>query len=146
LTTATEAAAQPRDGSAAIPFEWGDGAHVFRLGLKQLRELQAKTDCGPEELYWRIRKGQWRIDDLRETIRIGLIGGGMELEKANGLMRLHFDDCPYKPQCEPAAAILLAALFGPPDDAVGKAGRRGTQESADASPSPNSSVSRPPSG
>ncbi len=145
MATANEAAEKKKDGSASISFEWGDGEHSFRLGLKQLRELQHKTDCGPEFLYWRIRNKQWKVDDLRETIRIGLMGGGMELEKANGMMRLYFDDAPFLPQAVPAGAILLACLMGPPDDPAGKAGRRRRRKKTDASPSPISSEPRPQS-
>lgn len=136
------------DGSARIELVWGDGDHVFRLALKQLRELQDKTGVGPEALYRRIASGEWRVDDLRETIRLGLLGGGMEPKDAVMLVKRYFDEdergaMQHKPI---AAAVLLAALMGPPGDTAGKARRRGNQTkttTAAASPSPDSSGTQP---
>jgi hypothetical protein len=135
------------DGSGNVTLEWGDGEHAFRLPLKQLRELQDKTDCGPEALYERIRSGKWMVADLRETIRLGLIGGGMDEVAASKLVRQYFDGGPLLKHKPTAAAIVLAALLGPPDDPVGKAGR-GSQDQQDgtgASPSPDSSEAPAPS-
>ncbi len=102
--------------NASITLEWADGEeHVFRLPLGQLRELQEKTDCGPLFLFNRIIAGQWRIDGLRETIRLGLIGGGMEPAKAHTLVKRYVDDRPFTESIKPAQAILGAALIGAPD-------------------------------
>lgn len=126
----------PTDGSAKITITWGDDEHIFRLPLKQLRELQDKTDVGPEALYRRVSSGDWKVQDLRETIRLGLIGGGMDEVKAAKLVHQYFDDSPILKHKPTALAILLAALLGPPDDRVGKALRRGKNKPATASPSP----------
>lgn len=123
------------DGSGNISFDWGDGEQKFRLGLKQLRELQEKTGVGPEALYERIRTGQWRIVDLRETIRLGLIGAKMDEVKAANLMRSYFDDGPYLKHKPSAVAILLAALMGPPNDPI-PAGKPEAGSEQSTSPSP----------
>lgn len=133
------------DGSARVTLEWGDGEHVFRLGKKQLQELQDKTGVGPEELYVRVRLGKWLVPDLRETIRLGIIGGGMDEVEASKLMRNYYDDTPLLKHKPTAQAILLAALVGPPDDPPGgKAQRRGETETtpvAGESPSQEKSES-----
>lgn len=116
------------DGSGKVELMWGDGDHVFRLPLRQLRELQDKTDCGPETLYRRIVDGSWRVQDLRETIRLGLIGGGMDEVVAAKLVKLYFDDSPMLKHKPTAQAILLVALVGPPDDTQQK-------KTTDATPS-----------
>lgn len=135
------------DGSGKITIIWGDGEHIFRLALKQLSELQDKTGYGPEALYNRVKDGEWFARDLRETIRLGLIGGGMDEVAAAKLMRQYFDESPLLKHKPTVTAILLAALLGPPDDQVGKAGRGRKQESksAVASPSPTSSETQPQS-
>ncbi|HEY4309487.1 MAG TPA: gene transfer agent family protein [Pirellulales bacterium] len=132
------------DGSGNVKFDWGDGEHSFRLAMKQLRELQDKTGIGPEALYERIRSGSWHIADLREPIRLGLIGGGMDEVAASKIMRTYFDDGPYLKHKPAAVTILLSALLGPPEDKVeqGKA-ERGREQSE--SPSPSISESLAPS-
>lgn len=128
------------DGSGRVTFVWGDGEHTFRLAYKQLRELQDKTGCGPEELAQRIASGKWRVDDLREVLRLGLIGGGMEPTSALTLVIRYFDGRPLLESKQPAYLILLAILAQPEGDKVGKAGRRGAaMKKAAESLSPNSS-------
>lgn len=128
--------------NASIILEWADGEYPFRLPLGQLRELQENTDCGPLFLFNRIIAGQWRIDDLRETIRLGLIGGGMEPAKAHTLVKRYVDDRPFTESIKPAQAILGAALIGAPDgEKPGKAKRQRT--AAKVSPTEDSAL--PPS-
>lgn len=125
------------DGSGKVAFVWGDGEeHAFRLGLAQLRELQSKTDCGPYALLRRIQAGDWKVDDLRQTIRLGLIGGGHEPGKAAELMKLHVDARPWLESVAPAILILMAALTGPDEDGPAKKAGAGETASATNSPSP----------
>ena len=60
--------------SAVLKRPFADGTYPFRLGGGELRQLQRVTDCGPLELYRRLLSGNWRVDDVPETIRLGLIG------------------------------------------------------------------------
>ena len=60
------------------------------------------------------------MDDLRETIRLGLIGGGMDPLDALVLVKRYVDDRPLMENVLPAWRILSAALMGPEDDAPGK--------------------------
>lgn len=124
------------DGSTE--FDWADGTYKFRLGLGQIRELQEKTKVGPRRLFVRIQSGDWLIDDLRETIRLGLIGGGMEPVKALELVRAYFDKRPKLENVEPALRILGAFLIGVPDDPVGKtpAAEDASKTKTNVSPSP----------
>lgn len=104
----------------SISFTWGDGPHTFRLGIKQQEELQEKCDAGPEMLFARVAAGLPNVLDLRETIRLGLVGGGMEPPAAVKLVERYVDDCPRKPNHIAARAILEACIVGVPDDPVGK--------------------------
>lgn len=131
-------------GHGTTSFDWGDSTYTFRLGLKEVRELQEKTGIGPLALFNRIKSENWLIDDLRETIRIGLIGGGMKADEALKLIRRYFDDFPKVDQKEPAMKIIGAFLIGDPVDPVGKRAAAGDASGATgASPSPQSTAAGP---
>lgn len=133
------------DGSGRVTLRWADDDYTFRLAYKQLRELQDKTGCGPEYLALRIAHGQWMVDDLRETIRLGLIGGGTEPGKALTLVIRYVDGRPLMESKSPAIKILQACLEQPKGDSVGKARRRRATNQTGESPSPSSSEQPAPS-
>ncbi len=119
----------------SVTFDWADGTYTFRLGLAQLQELQEKCDAGPEFIRARIASGFPNALDLRETIRLGLVGGGTKPETAIRLVRRYVDDAPRLNSHGPALAILQACLAGVPDDPVGKsAAGEETATTAPASP------------
>ncbi len=99
---------------------WGGGEHVFALDIGGLRALQAKCGAGPQEVLARLSVGTWLLDDVLETVRLGLCGGGMEraeavrlvaeVEESQGLMRLS----------KIALLALSAALVRDKDDPVGE--------------------------
>ena len=115
---------------------WPGGEHPFRLALAQLEGLQQKTDAGPEWLAMRLRSGQWFGTEAFEVLRWGLIGGGMKPDAAKKAVSDAFDRHPVGSFKVPALTVLMAALYGPPDDDVGKPSLAGettpTGESADA--------------
>lgn len=126
-----------RDGSVTIA--WADGEHRFRLPIGQLRELQEKCDAGPAFILGRLQSGRWLIDDVRETLRLGLIGGGMSPGEALKLVQRYFDERPKMESIQPAMAVLLSALVGTGDEPLGKAEAAKDQDlSAENSPSPPS--------
>jgi len=109
------------NGEVTEPF--GDGKHTFRLGITQLEELQEKCDAGPAFVLRRLIAFEYLVSDVRETIRLGLIGGGMEAKPALLLVERYVDDLDKTPFAESAglaSAILNAAIFGPDDDQLGK--------------------------
>lgn len=124
------------DGSVTLA--WGDGEHKFRLPIGGLRELQQKCDAGAIEVMDRLRDRRWRVDDVRETLRLGLIGGGMTPVDALILVKRYVDDRPIMESVPTAFAVLMAALIGVPDDPVGKAEAE-EPAPAGSSPSPLSS-------
>jgi len=127
------------DGSGRVKINWGDGEHTFRLPYAQLRELQDKTGSGPEELANRIARGAWKVDDIREVIRLGLIGGGLDPMQALTLTIRYVDNRPWLENKLPAYTILLAILAQPEGDKLGKAEEGASQEATAKSPSPDSS-------
>ncbi len=135
-----------RDGSVTLT--WADGAHRFRLPIAQLRELQEKADAGPAFILSRLQSGQWLVDDIRETLRLGLVGGGMTPVDALKLVQRYVDERPLLESRQPAMAVLLAALVGVKDEPLGKPAAAKDQphgSSAESSPSPPSTEPAPPS-
>jgi len=116
--------ATARDGHTRLFLH--DGEHDFRLTLGGLRELQEKCDAGPLQIMTRLNSGEYRIDDVLQTLRIGLIGGGMEPAKAWALVERSIGthvEASGEDSLSPrfvAASVLAAALVGPEDESVGK--------------------------
>ncbi|MBN9472267.1 MAG: gene transfer agent family protein [Bosea sp.] len=104
----------------AIDFDWADGHYTFALPIAQLEELQRLCDAGPMVVAERLRHGVWKIEDIHATLRLGLIGGGMEPIAALRLVKTYVHDRPWGENVLPALAIINAALFGKPDEPVGK--------------------------
>lgn len=104
-----------------IELTWGDGDHVFNIAkIGQALELEEKCGAGIGTIITRLRAGTFFINDFRETIRLGLIGGGMEPPKAMQLVRRYVDARPWAESVLPAQAILTVAMVGVPGDDVGK--------------------------
>jgi tail tube GTA-gp10-like protein len=106
------------DGSISLPF--ADGTHVFRLRIGELRELEAKRDSGMIEVYNRLTSLRFRVDDITEVLRLGLIGGGMASPLALGLVAKYVGPTTFLPNCLIARAVLGAAIMGDEADPVGK--------------------------
>lgn len=106
---------------------WDGGEHAFRLRIGELRALQSATGVGPLFLLGRITGSQWFVDDIIETVRLGLIGGGMGEVDAKQLVDRVFggDNTPaiYKASLL-AVLILKNAVMGEPGDPVGAQGER----------------------
>ena len=102
-----------RSARVTLPF---DEPRDFRLGIGELEELQERTDAGPEELLARIDLGRWRVSDIRHTLRLGLIGAGMQATEAAVLIDRRAGPgnlIEWKPLVR---AIIQAALIGAPDE------------------------------
>lgn len=107
------------DGSVTL--KWPDDERRYRLGIGELRELQERLDLGPVEIFNRLKDQRWRFDDVRETIRLGLIGAGTDPQKALALVGRYVTvGVNMMPAVQTALAIMLAALVGVEDDPVGK--------------------------
>jgi hypothetical protein len=110
-----------------ISAEFAGEEHDFRLAWGELIELQEKRDAGPAVVLARLSLGQWMLQDVTETIRLGLIGAGMDAVAAARLVRLNVEQKPWELGGETglvvlAVRILASALHGAPDEPLGKAG------------------------
>lgn len=123
--------------SAEVTLAFAGEDRQFRLPIGRLRALQEKTDCGPMELLSRYVSGTWRVDDLREAILQGLIGGGLSQSDATRLVQTNFDDLPLKEFIGIAQAIVGSAVVGAPDERLGET-EAGEVPEKTPSPAPSS--------
>jgi hypothetical protein len=107
-----------RDAQITIP--WADGDFTFRLGWGELAELQEKTDAGPYVVLHRLHSHQWRVEDISNVIRLGLIGGGLAAAEAMKKVRYYVESRPPLENHAVAVAILSAGLLGAPEEPVGE--------------------------
>jgi hypothetical protein len=131
------------NGTVVLNFAGADRA--FNLAVISVAlEHQDLCDAGPNQVLNRLLAGTWRIQDLRETIRLGLVGGGMKANEALVLVRRHVDGKPWGETVPLARTIMMAAIVGVKDDDVGKP-RADRTEDQDALSSERVVLSDPPS-
>lgn len=121
--------------SAEVELDWADGTYLFALKAKQVEELEHLTGVGIGRLTARVTgEADFYYRDVRETIRLGLIGGGMPPVEARRLVEAYVDGQPLQPLDKDgkphpdgpllmARAILGAVRFGferLPDAPVGE--------------------------
>lgn len=96
-----------------VDLTWRGGEHRFDLSkIELLRALQTACDAGPAWILARLGSGQWNVEDVVATIRLGLEGGGMPKDEARRLTKLHIEEDFGAKHVVLASAILMAALYG----------------------------------
>ena len=98
-----------------ITINWADGEYSFALKIKQLIELQEACDAGPPHILARLEGRAWKVNDVRETVRLGLIGGGATPTDALKMTMRYVDDRPLGENVLIAQIILSAAIVGAPE-------------------------------
>jgi hypothetical protein len=78
----------------AFTTDFGDGSYCLRLKLPGLEELEEKCGVGIGAVYMGLHSPNYTFADVRETIRLALIGGGLKPEKAITLVRRYVDERP----------------------------------------------------
>jgi hypothetical protein len=143
--SAEEGQRASRDASVEVFL--GDGEHRFRLALGELRKLEERRGTGPLALLARLVQGDWRVDDVIDTLRFGLIGGGKTDQEAAALLRAFVEPQPLARHALTAALVLGAALHGAPDDPIAEPADSQSEAppaaSGAASPSPQSTAPGP---
>lgn len=128
------------NASGELTHTWGDGVHSFKLSVKGVIELEDKCDAPFAVIFTRLNAGTFKINDVRETIRLGLIGAGLDPSKAFRLVETY--TMPLADSLPAARAILGAVMFGFEAHPLGKETAAATQESPSASTPPP--LSEPP--
>lgn len=153
-------------GQTHIDLAFADGEYRFALGLEQINELQNACGDGIGAIYARVLQGRvasdvtvghpgyaaYKLADLVETVRQGLIGGGqglvndqpikVEAMRANQLVANYLHAMPLAKQWDLAAAILYAKVEGY-EPAVDEAGDEGAEPDDDKKKAGGSTTQAP---
>lgn len=139
--------------AAEIELEWADGKFLFALKAKQIEELEHLTGVGIGRLTARVVTGDdFYYRDVRETIRLGLVGGGIAAVEATRLVNTYVDGQPLQPLDAKgvphpdgpllmARAILGAVRFGferLPEGNKGEPQAATTESTSDSTAPPSS--------
>jgi len=132
--------------AAEVELAWADGSYLFALKLKQIEELQRLCGAGLGEIAQRLLvERRWRVSDVVERIRLGVVGGGLPAVRARELVDTYVDGRPLADPRDPAnplataQAIIMAAYFGVAEAAEEPEGKAG----AAADDETDGSTSRP---
>jgi hypothetical protein len=90
---------------------WPQGEHAFWLNLGELRALEQACDAGFMLIWSRMISGQPRVDDIYQTIRLGLIGGGMLPDKAATLTAKAFEESSIMTLMRTAEPVLRISIL-----------------------------------
>jgi hypothetical protein len=95
-----------------ITLPWADGDYAFRLGFRQIGEFEEKFDGSFLAYCQRLAGGDAKFNEIREIIRLGLIGGGMEPAKALSLVKGYVEERPPSESLAIAILIARSGAFG----------------------------------
>lgn len=132
---------------------WAGGEHEFALRLGELEALQESCGAGPGEVLGRLAVsaanktlvGTWRVADVFDTIKLGLIGGGMERQDAADLVRTALDRSGFIALIVTAADILSSALMGPSSQSSEQEGEALPEKPEAGATTPADGISEPSS-
>lgn len=134
---------RPSYAPCEVTLEFGDGEHLFRLPLKQIAELQEKCDAPLGVVYERVRTGRYKGEDLVETVRLGLIGGGMSGPDARKMIERYCDTWPMDVWHTHALAVLAACIHGYEPSEDQPAEKKSAVTNGSTSPEPTATGSPP---
>lgn len=123
--------------STAVYRSLGGRDRKFELRLGEIRELERLCESGIAAIYARVALLQFKADDLRETIRLGLIGGGAAQPEAEAIVRFSIDGRPLNEWVQ-LAADILKAVFDGVDTTVKTSGAEPSVAPVTSPPSTNS--------
>lgn len=92
--------------------EFAGKKREFQLLFGGVLDLEEAVGEGIGRIFIRLVGGQFKIKDVRETLRLSLIGGGMSVARAQILIEDHFDQRPLMEHAGLAGEILSALMTG----------------------------------
>lgn len=105
--------ARPSPRSAIIADEdLGEGVYPLCLRIGELEQLEEVMDCGMATIYRRLTDGDWKVKDVREVLRLALIGGGMPPYEAAGMINRLITEGYFGHYYVVAQAVIQAAVMG----------------------------------
>lgn len=114
-----------RDGSSELPFN--GRRTMFKLSWRELMKIQEACDAGPYVVLDRLVSGRWRLQDISEVIKWGLIGAGMPQNDALNLVEAEVEGRPPLENLVIAQKVLGAGVIGTTEEEVGKKSEAASQ-------------------
>ncbi|TDX63997.1 tail tube GTA-gp10-like protein [Methylosinus sp. sav-2] len=122
---------------------FGGRRRRFCLRIGEIGELEDLCSAGVGAIWRRLALLEFRHADIRETIRLGLIGGGeMQPGAAEALVSRLVDARPLAESVDLAVAIMRALIEGVTEEAKRAPGKE-TAESAPDAPETSPPISSP---
>lgn len=115
----------------------------FCLRLGEIEELEQLCGAGVGSIWKRLALADFKAGDIRETIRLGLIGGDMAPKMADAFVERYVDARPLGENFELAIAILRALIDGAVEAEEDLPGKDTAERSDDPATSPPSSSPEP---
>lgn len=95
---------------------WPGGEHEFCFAIGELRALEQQCDAGCMVIFKRLAEGQFKVDDVIATIRLGLRGAGMSERDAMALIDRTLAGEANLYELSTTAARVLAMFIAWPTD------------------------------
>lgn len=100
---------------------WAGGEHPFLLRIGELLALEKSCASGVGVVFGRLASSlagatEWHVLDITETLRLGLIGGGMARDEAQRVVSSTTDRVGLLALAPIAMTVLLGSLKGSDDD------------------------------
>ena len=118
---------------------WRGGEHPFLLRIGELRALENACDLGSRMILLQLMSSTFRVDHVLETVRLGLIGGGMPDKEAKRTLDLALNTCSHTALALVAAEALEYSLTWDGHDQPGES----QAEAASQTPDLRSQTAKP---
>lgn len=101
----------------SIVRDYAGAERKFRLRVADVLDLEEATKRPISELYGAIIGQKFRIEDIRQTVIRGLVGGGCPAEEAKRLVSERMDALPLIEHVIIAQSLMVATMTGiePPE-------------------------------
>lgn len=123
---------------AAVYADFGPRRVKLQLNIAEIGELERACGAGIAEILIRFAMARFTIGDVRETIRYGLIGGGMARGEADALIAHVIDESPLQTHVGIAEELVRASVYGVESAREPEPGNSEGEGSASSATSPRS--------
>lgn len=107
-------------------------ARAFDLRIGEIQALERACQCGIFGLLLRLGSHQAYVADIRETIRLGLVGGGETDAASTTLIMAEIDGRPLTEHLPLAAEIIKSVIDGLPQQTEEEGEESGAAKKATA--------------
>ncbi|WP_347139433.1 gene transfer agent family protein [Paracoccus sp. SSK6] len=104
-----------------IVLNWAGGEHPFLLRIGEMIALEKACGSGIAPVFARLRSSltgapTWHVADITETLRLGMIGGGIPRQEAQEIVSVTVDRVGLMALAPTAMSVLFASLKSDGDE------------------------------